>query len=254
MYTSDIPTVTTDSLNLLYADDITQIITYSGKSKKMMAKKVEREIKLVNDYEKKWKIKTNTGKFKIIPLAVKKKEPITIDGNILPYSSEGTILGLHMNTRGILPQIKHNKSKASAALTTMKRFDTLPTHMKLHLVKACVLPILTYPSYPLNSIAKTPMFSLQKIQNKALRFAYGQRHPYTMNTKELHQTAKLKTINEIVYKRGELIRNKLTDIKKDEIYTQILQQNDNSEHGWFRKPIVSLNKPKPNAIYTHNDL
>lgn len=34
------------------------------------------------------KIKANTNKFKIVPLAVKKKENITINGSIIPYADK----------------------------------------------------------------------------------------------------------------------------------------------------------------------
>ena len=58
-----------------------------------MAKKVEREILNINNHENKWKIKTNTNKFKIIPPAIRNTHPVTVEGNIIPYSKEGILLG-----------------------------------------------------------------------------------------------------------------------------------------------------------------
>lgn len=66
------------------------------------------------------KNKTNIGKFKILPLAVKKKEPKIRDGSVIPYLKEGTILGLYFNTRGTLPQIKYNKLRANGPPGTLK--------------------------------------------------------------------------------------------------------------------------------------
>ncbi len=40
----------------------------------MMAIRTVREIEKINLFEKKWKIKTNINKFKIFPIAVKKKK------------------------------------------------------------------------------------------------------------------------------------------------------------------------------------
>ena len=76
--------------------------------------------------------------------------------------------------------IAYNKNKVNAALTEIKRFQGLPIHIKTHPVKACILPIITYPPYPLNTLSKKSMLSLQKTQNKALRFAFEQKHPYTL--------------------------------------------------------------------------
>ena len=63
MYTSDIPLLSEGCFNIMYADDITQIITYPGKSRMFMTRKTEREISKINSYETKWKIKTNATKF-----------------------------------------------------------------------------------------------------------------------------------------------------------------------------------------------
>jgi len=56
LYTADIPTPMEGCLNIMYADDITQIITNISKSRKFMAKRVESEINKINEFEKKWKI------------------------------------------------------------------------------------------------------------------------------------------------------------------------------------------------------
>ncbi len=42
----------------------------------MMKFKVEREIDGINRFEKKWKIKTNQDKFKLIPIAQKKTKKL----------------------------------------------------------------------------------------------------------------------------------------------------------------------------------
>lgn len=89
----------------------------------------------MNSYEEKWKIKTITGKFKIIPMVVSKTEPVIVNGSVIPYSNEGNLLGLHFNKGEILNQVKHKTNKANVALTTTKRFTELPTNIKLHLIK-----------------------------------------------------------------------------------------------------------------------
>ena len=234
----------------MYADDITQIITHPGKARMFMSRKTEREIEKINNYETKWKIKTNTTKFKIVPLAIIKKQPITMDGNIIPYSKEGNLLGLHFNRQGIQNHIKEVKRKATTALNLMRRFSNLPTNIKLHLVKACVIPILTYPSYPLAILSKTSILSLQKIQNKALRYAFNQRHPYTQSTEELHIAAGMTAINLTILKNGVKIRDKIVNILEDEVYIQTIADTSRREHGWFKRAITQINKNFPPPIYT----
>ena len=216
----------------------------------MLAIKVEREITKINYFEKKWKIKTNTNKFTVIPLAIKKTHPITINGVNKPYSKEGKILGMNINTQGIHPHIKHTKRTALAAITTIKRFYKLSTKIEIHLVKACVLPIITYPTYPLCAMSKTTVLSLQKIQNKALRFAYNEKYPYTKNAEQMHQLSNLKPINVMLYNRGDKIRQKLMNTLHDEAYNTITTDNNTNSHTWFKKPYVELTKNPPAELYT----
>ena len=251
VYTHDMPPPATDGINILYADDITQIVIQPGKSRNMLAKKVEKEIKNINTFENKWKIKTNTSKFTILPLAIKKTSPITIDGEIIPYANTAKILGLKLNRQGYSNQIKDTARKTTAALHTIKRFEKLDTNIKLHLVKACVLPILTYPVYTLNALSCSQTLSLQKIQNKALRFAFGEKYPYTKTTEELHQQANIEAINITLYNRGNTIKHKLENILQDNTYINAIQNHqEGNEHTWFRRPINRLCQHIPMPLYT----
>ena len=107
IFTADIPQAAHGCLNIQYADDITQIITYQGKSIQFMATRTTQEIEKINNYERKWKIKTNKSKFKIIPVAVQKKNIIIIDGEIIEFSGNGNILGLTVSRNGISKHINN---------------------------------------------------------------------------------------------------------------------------------------------------
>lgn len=52
IYTFDIPPQLTDGINIQYADDITQIITQTGKSRNMLSRKIQRKINHINQYKK----------------------------------------------------------------------------------------------------------------------------------------------------------------------------------------------------------
>jgi len=53
IFTADLPKPAINCYNIQYADDITQIITYPGKSRRLMARKTVEEIEKINEYEKK---------------------------------------------------------------------------------------------------------------------------------------------------------------------------------------------------------
>lgn len=250
LYTHDIPSPSHGCANIIYADDITQIITQPGRSRKMLAKKIEREITKINEFENKWKIKTNTSKFTVIPLTINKTHPITINGTNIPYSNKGKILGMHINTRGINIHIKHIKNTAKTTLSTIRRFQGLSTNIKTHLIKACVLPVITYPPYPLNAISRSATISLQTLQNQALRFASAERYPYTKTTEELHQISNTSPINITLHNRGNKIKEKLVNNLQDELYRSLTSEENHSEHSWFRKPYLQLSKDQPPPLYT----
>ncbi len=53
IFTNDIPPPGQGCTDILYADDITQIVTTPSKSKRMMKIKLEREIERINRFERK---------------------------------------------------------------------------------------------------------------------------------------------------------------------------------------------------------
>ena len=234
----------------MYADDITQIVIQPGKSRKFLAKRLEKEITNINNFENKWKIQTNTNKFTIIPIAIRKTEPVTINNTQIPYSHSGKILGLHLNYNGYGQHISDIRTKANIRLSNLTRFKALPPKIKLHLVKAFILPILTYPTYALNTLSRSQQLSLQRIQNKSLRYALDT-YPYSKTTEELHAEGKVQPVNITLYNRGNKIKEKLLNILQDDIYTEIHNTyRDASSHTWFKKPLHTLNSATPQPILT----
>lgn len=80
--------------------------------------------------------------------------------------------------------------------------------IKVHLLQAILLPILQYPLYPLITLSKTRLKTLQTTQNKAIRFVTNHKHPHAKITKKIHEENKLKTLNIILLMRTEDIRKK----------------------------------------------
>ena len=189
IYTTDIPEPQARCHQIMFADDITQIITNPNKSRQLMAIQTTREIEKINNFEKQWKIKTNPTKFQILHAAQRKASPIIIENNNIPYSQEGKVLGLQIKTTGIINHISQRKNYAKHQLIKLRRFSSCPAHIKLKLYKTLIRPILEYPPVPLNTIRPTNMLNLQTIQNQALIWICGIRYPNPRPTIEtLHTT------------------------------------------------------------------
>lgn len=68
-----------------------------------------RAIESVNNYERQWKMKTNTNKFQIINISNKRPLVIAIDGTPINFTKAGMLLGLKLSTTG-LTQFANGKS------------------------------------------------------------------------------------------------------------------------------------------------
>ena len=120
------------NFNKIYADDFTQVViskfqtTINDPKRELHRQNVQEEINRQNDYEKKWKLKTNINKFQIIPIGFKKTLPININGEIIQYNNSGKLLGLNFTSNNFFKkQNDENIRKAKAALRRLWRFRTL---------------------------------------------------------------------------------------------------------------------------------
>lgn len=246
IYTRDLPPSITGQ-NIAYADDITQIVGYPGQSKDMIKLRTEREITSTNGYEKRWKIKTNLTKFTPIRMGQRTGEPLIVDEEPVDFQTSGKSLGLKITRTGYTQHIRERRGKAMAALIKLFRFRELPVKIKSHLVKALVLPVLDYPPIPIHTLSKTQISKLQKIQNKALRFATEQRYPYTMNTIQIHTLTKTKPVNVRMHERAIKIWKDLEELQHP-TYEMLKNNLDNIRtfNKWFPSSLKSTGRaPTP---------
>ena len=92
LYTADVPPPSGMNEMIIYADDITQIIQKKG-SENFLTRETEREISKINQYENKWKIKTNLDKFQIIPILRKGLKKVKVDNKTYEFATTGKALG-----------------------------------------------------------------------------------------------------------------------------------------------------------------
>ncbi|XP_063850376.1 uncharacterized protein LOC135094309 [Scylla paramamosain] len=159
IYTSDCP-VSDAGINVLYADDVSQVVFHPGRSSRMLNARTGREIARINAFEREWRIRTNMAKFTVITLATKTPTPLLVDGDDVGFRPRGSTLGLVRLIHGAL-----------------------------------ILPILTYPPVPLHALSKIAISRLQKVQNSALRFALDTRWDDFTTTASLHEAASLPALN-----------------------------------------------------------
>ncbi len=83
---------------------------------------------------KKWKIKTNQDKFKVIPIAQRKTKTIVVNGRELDNSKQGKVLGSTIQTNGIIGHVSNIKNKGKVVLAKLRRFINLTPKLKLTLI------------------------------------------------------------------------------------------------------------------------
>ena len=125
-YTHDIPApVTKTDVDVIFADNITQLIINEGNDKEEVAIQTEREIVRVNKYEKVWKIKTNKNKFKMIATSKMHPAPLSVDDENQPFTKDVNILGLKLKRTEGTSHISSKINSAKHQLVKLRRFYKL---------------------------------------------------------------------------------------------------------------------------------
>jgi hypothetical protein len=246
-YTQDLPQpLGYFNYNLLYADDITQIINYKG-SERLLAIKTAQEIKHINDYEYKWRIKTNSDKFQIIPIMKRKNVPIKIDDKEYGFHYSGKVLGLNFSNNGYHKHVKERVSKANNVLSTLYRFRNLSQKNKKKLCNAYVRSVLSYPPIPLHTLSKTSLKSLQNIQNKAVRFILGISLLDHVPTHTAHTLTEIEALNIYLHKQANNIWKKLDAIIDDTTKAKLVIGEKCNKS--FQSSRYSARGPEPQPLY-----
>lgn len=248
-YTHDVPEASGENLNLIYADDITQIIRYRGPSEKMLALQTMREIEKVNSYEKQWKIKTNRAKFQIIPILRTKTEPIIINNDNYEYDKEGKALGLTIATNGFRKHSQNRINLAKIQLKNLYRFRDLSVGNKRKLYYALVKSVLEYPPVPLHVASNTQIKQMQIVQNKAARIITNTRYRDRETNQTVNELAELEPINISLHNQANSIWTKLEQFHNERTRQLLTIDEDRTETSKFPSSHIRAMSNPPNAIY-----
>ena len=250
LYTADLPTSREGTLDVLFADDITQIIICPNPSKRLMAIKTAREIERVNTYERKWKIKTNQQKFKLLSISKHKPSEVIVNNQVIPFAREINTLGLTIKRTGMLWHNKQRLNMAKGTKTKLKRFKNLRSKIKIHLYKSLILSALEYPNVPTCIMAKTEKERIQLFQNGIIRqYTRNNEDDFDLTIEDLHEKYKIEAINVRMYGRAQKTWNKLRSINEElvERTEATDNENDTRDHYWWRRisPYVNSDAPNP---------
>ena len=250
-YTSDIPRAGPNSEDVIFADDITQIIQNLEGNKEQLKMDTEREIDRVNSYEKRWKIMTNTTKFKIMSVSKTRPLQIEVDNRLRPFANECNILGLKLKRTGTVSHITDRIRSAKNQTQRLKRFINLNEKTKSHLYKALIRPVLEYPVVPNVNASKSQMKKMQRVQNRNLKMIAKNTENENKTIKELHEIYGYEPINIRLFCAAEKLWHKF-QAKEPEIQnrSQIENRNRKRDHSWWPRTAKKLSRGLPPPIYT----
>jgi hypothetical protein len=196
IFLRDLPPAVNRSKQVIYADDVSQIIITKAQNADQHAQKVKRDMDVISSFERRWKIQTCKNKFKIIPIRNRSHYAFKRIG--LKTSKSGTMLGLTIGNRGYATHVNNTIHKAKSRLYKLFKFRDLALKQKRILYTALVKSILTYPTIPMCSIAKTNTVRLQRVQNLAAKLITNYRYEEGLpsrTAKSLHDEAGLEALN-----------------------------------------------------------
>ena len=254
IYTQDAPPADVGCNQYTYADDNTHLIAIKSRHRSHIANLTTKEINRMNDYEYKWKIKTNKDKFKLISLTHKYSYPVySGHGNKkkrLQFHGEGTFLGLTINRAGYTKHINNRIYLAKMTLKSLYRFRELPTKTKKTLYLTLVRSKLIYPIAPLASANITNIKKMQRIQNAGIKFIlkYDWQEHKTMQ--QLHEEINIKPINIEIYERNIKIWRKIEALYPKQYKTLKKTNTHCKKYKKFGSSLHEAIKEPPIPIYT----
>ena len=252
LYTRDIPPPAGENnLDVIFADDVTQIIQNLRDDRRALAEATRVEIERINEYEKKWKIQTSINKFSLLSISKSSPEPVVVNNRQIPFKNEVKMLGLTIKRTGVRTHCNTRLGLAKVQSKKIKRFIKLDPKIKLHLYKALIRPILEYPIIPNGIQAQTNILQMQRVQNANLKFVSAYSDQRNMTIEELHSHYDIEPLNTRYYDAVDKLWSKM-ELKENEIHRKSTEENNNifADHYWWKRAALYLERPRPNPIYT----
>ena len=175
IYINDLPDVIDSSMKM-YADDAK---IYGLADTQQNRDNIQKDIKAVEMWTKKWKLPLNIKKCKILHLGSKnQKEKYVLEGNVIQETEQEKDLGLTIDKdMKFHSQCTMAIKKANRMLGVIKKsFDFLTEANVSMLYKAMIRPILEYANAVWGPTYKTDQTKIERIQRRATRLICSVRH------------------------------------------------------------------------------
>ena len=232
-----------------YADDCHQIIATRGITELDRIKHrddIIDAIKLQNDFEFREGLMTEPTKSWILPICRRTALPVFVDGTEYKTVHKGvSLLGLKLSSWNFIThQVQYNANKAKIALASLYRFKDFKSKDKLQLVKAFVLPHLTYPEIPLHTASEAQLIKLQVKQNNSLRFVYSKKLNDRISNERLHSMKHVMLpLNQVLYWRAKSTWGSIRDKNAADydMANQITMTPIINEHRYFKSSYKYVN-------------
>ena len=251
-YTHDLPPPTTNmSTDVIFTDDVTQIVEYRGEDEEQLAVQSEREIERVNDFEKMWKIKRNANKFKMISVSKTQPYPISVNDVNIQFTNDIALLGLTLTRTGFTKHINNKINLAQHQSLKLKQFYKLEPDLQVCLYTTLLRPVMEYPPIP-NALASNSLkLKMQHAQNTALRNAVRGTEDSHMTVEQLHEKFGLETMNVRLCNRMTKTWNKIQGLN-EELYDITEEANNDGmrDHNWWLRVGRAYVADPPEPMYT----
>ena len=183
------------STDVIFADDVTQVVEYRGNDREELAVQTEIGIVRVNEYEKLWKIQTNAAKFKIISISKTQPYPVSVDDNNMQFTNNVNLLGLTLSRTGFTKHVNNKIKLAKQHMLKLKRFNKLNPKLQVRSYTTMVRPIMEYPPIPNALASKSLTLKMQRVQNRALQYAVKGTDDRHKTIKQLHEMFEIDALN-----------------------------------------------------------
>ena len=182
---------------VVYADDITQRFTVQPRSSirlssanfptreerqretesryRLMLNEAMHEIKQTNEFEHKWKIRTNLNKFTMVPICQRGQVPYPRMNNIQLSASTvpGNLLGLKIGRFNCHVNAEHRLALVRKRFKELRRLYFLSQDKKVMLYKMVLRPILAYPAIPSNTLPHGRLEKYEAFERHVARWIFG---------------------------------------------------------------------------------
>lgn len=207
IYVADMPK-TQRSKIAQYADD-TMIYTQNRRAT-ALTKDLQTDLEMIYNWLKKWKIKINEQKTVAIRFCKKKKREkppqIKLNNTSIEWQKEVKYLGITLDENLTFKNhIKETKKKTKQLkgqlYPLIGRNSKMSIENKLKIVKAVVIPTITYGGEIWSLAKETDRNKLQTEINTVLRWIVDA--PWYISNEQLRNELKIETLDNIIHKRRE---------------------------------------------------